>query len=250
MSFFLSHRSPSVRPASRLLRTGLSTVAMATVLSFAAMPAVAANAVAFSEPTIEAGTPGITSALSGETQSVVSPAEAISTIDHAEYNAEAPAPAPAPAAVAQAGAPVAVGGGGIVWPYSFEARINGGFGPRDAPCDGCSTFHDGVDFGGGDGTPIQSIADGVVVVATNDGGGLGTHVEIQHVVGGRTITSSYSHMQYGSLGMSVGDAVVAGPFIGLTGTTGQSTGPHLHFELFYEDGVRIDGYAWLAENAG
>ena len=222
---------------------------MATVLSFTAMPAVAANAVVYSEPTSEAGASSFRSAVAGESQSVVSPSEATSTIDHDEYSAEAPAPAPVPAAVAQAAAPVAVGGG-VVWPYSFEARINGGFGPRDAPCGGCSTFHDGVDFGGGDGTPIQSIADGVVVVATNDGGGLGTHVEIQHVVGGRTITSSYSHMQYGSLGMSVGDAVVAGQFIGLTGTTGQSTGPHLHFKLFYEDGVRIDGYAWLAENAG
>ncbi|WP_165397346.1 M23 family metallopeptidase [Microterricola gilva] len=220
---------------------------MATVLGFTAMPAVAANAVVFTETSTVADGQQVTSALADGAQSVVSPAEAVSTIDHDEYSAEAPAPAPA--AVAQAAAPVAVGGG-IVWPYPFEARINGGFGPRDAPCDGCSTFHDGVDFGGGDGTPIQSIADGVVVVATNDGGGLGTHVEIQHVVGGRTITSSYSHMQYGSLGMSVGDAVVAGQFVGLTGTTGQSTGPHLHFELFYEDGVRIDGYAWLAENAG
>ena len=53
------------------------------------------------------------------------------------------------------------------------------------PCGGCSTFHDGVDFNPGNGTPVMSIADGVVVLATENGGGLGVNVEVQHNIGRR-----------------------------------------------------------------
>jgi murein DD-endopeptidase MepM/ murein hydrolase activator NlpD len=57
-------------------------------------------------------------------------------------------------------------------------------------------------------------------------------------------------MQYGSLGVSVGDQVTAGQQVGLVGTTGQSTGPHLHLEMFGGDGVRFDGFAWLSARVG
>ena len=96
----------------------------------------------------------------------------------------------------------------------------------------------------------MSIADGVVVLATENGGGLGVNVEVQHNIGGELITSSYAHMQYGSLAVSAGQRVSAGQQLGLVGTTGQSTGPHLHLEMFGTDGVRFDGFAWLAERIG
>lgn len=245
MSFFLPSPS-SDRPqrTSRLLRPALTVVAMSLALSHAALPAVAANAVAFGEPRAEPASSA--AARIAGVQSLSTPSEArAGSVERPEYVAEAPAPA----AVAATGAQSIALSGRVVWPYDHEVPSNGGFGPRSAPCDGCSSFHDGMDFGGGNGTPIQAIADGTVVTATDNGGGYGSYVEIQHVVDGRTITSLYAHMQYGSLGLSVGESVAAGQFVGLTGTTGQSTGPHLHLELFYDDGVRIDPEAWLSANA-
>jgi len=105
-----------------------------------------------------------------------------------------------------------------------------------------------ADFNPGNGTPVMSVADGVVVLATEDGGGLGVNVEVQHNIGGELVTTSYGHMQYGSLQVSEGQQITAGQQIGLVGTTGQSTGPHLHLEMFGADGVRFDGFAWLSEH--
>jgi murein DD-endopeptidase MepM/ murein hydrolase activator NlpD len=138
----------------------------------------------------------------------------------------------------------------VVWPVINPENRASGFGPRSAPCAGCSTFHDGVDFNPGNGTPVMSIADGVVVLATENGGGLGVNVEVQHNIDGELITSSYAHMQYGSLQVAVGQQVSAGQQLGLVGTTGQSTGPHLHLEMFGIDGVRFDGFAWLSAHIG
>lgn len=244
MSLFLSSpRSTRSRRTARVLRVTLATTAMGLAISHAALPAVAANAVAFAPATLAPAQNAPASITTAQSFSTPSEARAAG-VDQAEYEAAAPAQT---AAVAASTSIVAIGGR-VVWPYDHDVPSNGGFGPRSAPCDGCSTFHDGMDFGGGNGTPIQSIADGVVITATDNGGGYGSYVEIQHFVDGRTITSLYAHMQYGSLGLSVGDNVTAGQFVGLTGTTGQSTGPHLHLELYYEDGVRIDPEAWLTAN--
>ncbi len=138
----------------------------------------------------------------------------------------------------------------VMWPVPSDTRISSGFGPRSSPCDGCSTDHDGLDLNAGDGATIQAMADGVVVTATDDGGGYGSYVEIEHQIGGEKITSLYAHMQNGSIGVSVGDQVAAGTLVGLVGSTGQATGPHLHLELFGADGVRFDPYAWLTAHAG
>jgi murein DD-endopeptidase MepM/ murein hydrolase activator NlpD len=136
----------------------------------------------------------------------------------------------------------------VVWPVLTPEKRSDGFGPRSAPCSGCSTSHDGVDFNPGNGSPVMSIADGVVVLATENGGGLGVNVEVQHNIGGELITSSYAHMQFGSLQVVEGQRVSAGQELGLVGTTGQSTGPHMHLEMFGADGVRFDGFAWLDEH--
>ncbi|WP_448810584.1 M23 family metallopeptidase [Agromyces bauzanensis] len=165
------------------------------------------------------------------------------------YSVEA-APPPILSQVAGLGSVAVVESDLVVWPVISPENRASGFGPREAPCDGCSTFHDGVDFNPGNGTPVMSIADGVVVLATENGGGLGVNVEVQHNIGGELITSSYAHMQYGSLAVSEGQRVSAGQQLGLVGTTGQSTGPHLHLEMFGADGVRFDGFAWLSEHIG
>lgn len=165
------------------------------------------------------------------------------------YSVEA-APPPIVSEVASLGAVPIVNTDTVVWPVVDPSRTSDGFGPRSAPCSGCSSSHDGVDFTPGVGTPVMSIADGVVVLATEDGGGLGVNVEVQHNIDGELITSSYAHMQYGSLAVSVGQQVTAGQQLGLVGTTGQSTGPHLHLEMFGADNVRFDGFAWLHARLG
>ena len=186
--------------------------------------------------------------LDGQTVDVASEAE-LAPMATEGYSVEA-APPPIFSEVANVGNVSIVESGLIVWPVVNSENRASGFGPRDAPCDGCSTFHDGVDFNPGNGTPVMSIADGVVVLATENGGGLGVNVEVQHNIGGELITSSYAHMQYGSLQVSEGQRVSAGQQIGVVGTTGQSTGPHLHLEMFGSDGVRFDGFAWLSERIG
>jgi murein DD-endopeptidase MepM/ murein hydrolase activator NlpD len=103
----------------------------------------------------------------------------------------------------------------------------------------------------GQGTPIGAIADGVVSsVTAHDDGGLGVHVMIDHVVAGENVTSTYGHMLAGSAAVSVGQTVSAGQLIGKVGSTGQSTGPHLHLELHLNGVTAIDPYGWLTEHAG
>jgi murein DD-endopeptidase MepM/ murein hydrolase activator NlpD len=183
-----------------------------------------------------------------QTIEVASEAE-MEPFDSEGYAVEA-APPPIFSEVASVGSVSIVESGPVVWPVLNPENRASGFGPREAPCSGCSTYHDGVDFNPGNGTPVMSIADGVVVLATENGGGLGVNVEVQHNIGGELITSSYAHMQYGSLQVSEGQRVSAGQQIGLVGTTGQSTGPHLHLEMFGVDGVRFDGFAWLGAHIG
>ena len=165
------------------------------------------------------------------------------------YAVEA-APPPVVSEVANLGSVSIVESDVIVWPVINPEPRAPGFGPREAPRSGCSTYHDGVDFNPGNGTPVMSIADSVVILATENGGGLGVNIEVQHNIGGELITTSYVHMQYGSLAVADGQRVSAGQQIGLVGSTGQSTGPHLHFEIFGADGVRFDGFAWLDEPIG
>lgn len=139
------------------------------------------------------------------------------------------------------------GAGAVRWPFPFAAEISSGFGNRSAPCRGCSSYHQGLDFAPGYGTPIQSIADGTVISA-GSGGGYGTHVILEHVINGQKVTTLYAHMAADSTPLSAGDTVAAGDYIGQVGDTGLSTGAHLHFELKL-DGVAVDPFAWLTTNA-
>jgi len=246
---------------SRLTRTGGSRTAelsLRPVLSVVAMSFAAAMMVATSVPAL-----AITATDTVARASVYAPAEdtielapqtvevgsdgIMSTLAADQYDVVA-APPPIVSQVASVGSVSLIDSDAVVWPVLTPEKRSGGYGPRSAPCSGCSTFHDGVDFTPGNGTPVMSIADGVVVLATENGGGLGVNVEVQHNIGGELITSSYAHMQYGSLAVSVGQQVTAGQQLGVVGTTGQSTGPHLHLEMFGADGVRFDGFAWLSEH--
>ena len=138
--------------------------------------------------------------------------------------------------------------GTVQWPFQTGVPISSGFGARQVSnCSFCSTFHEGLDFVPGAGSPIQAIADGTVSVVSGPGGAFGNHVEIEHVINGQKVTSTYSHMQTGSVTVSVGDTVTVGTVIGKVGSTGNSTGAHLHFEI-HLSGVPVDPYPWLQAN--
>ncbi|UVC14328.1 M23 family metallopeptidase [Mesorhizobium onobrychidis] len=109
------------------------------------------------------------------------------------------------------------------------------FGPRKHPILGTVRIHKGVDWAAPLGTPIAAAFDGEVVFQ-GDGGGYGNLVKISHGNGRET---RYAHMQKFAVKGGVGAKVKAGDIIGYIGTTGLSTGPHLHFEL-YRNGEAID----------
>lgn len=139
----------------------------------------------------------------------------------------------------------------LQWPVDPSSPISDAFGPRVSPCSGCSSDHEGVDFDPGFGTPVRAIATGVVVETDNPGWtALGIHVAIQHVIDGQTVTSVYGHMQAGSMPVQVGDTVSAGQLIGLVGSTGASTGAHLHFEIRIGGSVPVDPSAWMHSRLG
>lgn len=138
--------------------------------------------------------------------------------------------------------------GSVQWPFAVGVHVGDRFGYRD--CAGCSSNHGGQDFNPGLGAEIQSIADGVVTLAEDGEGSLGVHMMIEHQINGETITSVYAHMQHGTMQYSVGDTVKAGDYIGNTGSTGMSTGPHLHFEIRLGgiNGTKVDPLDWLYAN--
>jgi len=117
------------------------------------------------------------------------------------------------------------GSGAFIRPVG--GSISSGFGYRSDPMTGTQTFHAGIDFGVGCGTPIKAAGNGTVIFA---GGtrydGYGLHVIINH--GGGLVTL-YGHQD--PYAVSQGQVVTAGQVIGYVGSTGKSTGCHLHFEV-------------------
>jgi murein DD-endopeptidase MepM/ murein hydrolase activator NlpD len=119
------------------------------------------------------------------------------------------------------------GTGQFIWP--IDGRVTSPFGYRIHPIFKIRKMHTGVDISGSSGTPIRAGDTGVVIYA-GWRGGYGKTVIISH---GGGLTSLYAHMS--SISASVGQAVARGDVVGKVGSTGYSTGPHLHFE------VRVDG---------
>ncbi|MBZ9857254.1 M23 family metallopeptidase [Mesorhizobium sp. CA13] len=109
------------------------------------------------------------------------------------------------------------------------------FGPRKHPILGTVRIHKGVDWAAPVGTPIAAAFDGEITFQ-GDGGSYGNLVKISHENGRET---RYAHMQKFAIEGGAGTKVKAGDIIGYIGTTGLSTGPHLHFEL-YQNGEAID----------
>jgi len=123
------------------------------------------------------------------------------------------------------------GSGQFLRPVS-GATISSGFGYRTDPVTGVQAFHSGIDFAVGCGTPIKAAGNGVVVLVAYDPGGYGNYVVINHGGGMATL---YGHQQ--AVAVSGNQTVTAGQVIGYVGSTGKSTGCHVHFE------VRVNGNA-------
>ncbi|MFL6765028.1 MAG: M23 family metallopeptidase [Sphingomicrobium sp.] len=115
-------------------------------------------------------------------------------------------------------------------PVRASVEFTSGFGVRSDPFHAGAAMHPGIDLAGSYGTPIYATADGVVLRAGWNSGGYGNLVEIDH---GRGITTRYGHMS--AILVQPGDHITRGHQIGRMGSTGRSTGNHLHYE------VRIDG---------
>jgi murein DD-endopeptidase MepM/ murein hydrolase activator NlpD len=116
--------------------------------------------------------------------------------------------------------------------YPVNAPVTSPFGKRESPTEGASSFHQGIDFGAEVGTPILASQSGLVEIS-GVMGGFGNVVVIQHENGIKTI---YGHCS--ELKVRTGQKVSQGDVIALVGSTGISTGPHLHF------GVKKNGQ-WI-----
>ncbi len=138
---------------------------------------------------------------------------------------DTPAPAPAPEPVASVG---------FIWPY--YSSLTTYFGEP-----GGASYHKGIDLDGfGNwGAPIASVASGTVVLAAWDDWGLGYHVIVDHGNGFRT---TYAHLS--EVWVVQGQWMNQGDAVGALGSTGYSTGPHLHFEL-WSGGIPVDPLAYL-----
>lgn len=117
----------------------------------------------------------------------------------------------------------------MIWPVPASSRITSRFGAREQPTHGASTFHKGIDIGASTGTKIIAAASGTVVTATYSVSA-GNYIMISHGGGLYTV-----YMHCSKLLVSVGQTVSRGDNIALVGSTGYSTGPHLHF------GVNVSG---------
>lgn len=128
------------------------------------------------------------------------------------------------------------GAGGMIWPIS--GPITSEFGWRTHPIFGTARFHSGLDIGGDYGMPIYAAAGGTVIYAGWISG-YGNAVIIDH---GGGVTTLYGHND--SLNVSEGENVAQGQVIAMCGSTGNSTGPHCHFEV-RENGEPVSPYGYL-----
>jgi murein DD-endopeptidase MepM/ murein hydrolase activator NlpD len=124
------------------------------------------------------------------------------------------------------------------WPVESGGWISSPFGPRVDPFTGAASFHDGLDIAARFGSPILAVAEGVVTFAGADAG-YGNLVEITHESG---LVTRYAHAS--AILVKVGDRVRKGQEIARVGSTGRSTGPHVHF-MVVKDGRPVDPISYL-----
>jgi murein DD-endopeptidase MepM/ murein hydrolase activator NlpD len=115
----------------------------------------------------------------------------------------------------------------MLWPA--PGRLTSRYGNRKHPIYGDYRFHAGIDIGGGFGARV-SAAEGGTVIFAGQASGYGTLVVLTHgTVNGRNLSTAYAHMS--RLAVSEGQSVSRGQQVGAIGNEGNSTGPHLHFEV-------------------
>ena len=133
---------------------------------------------------------------------------------------------------------------GFIWPSRGAYSVSSHYGYRSANISGWS-YHGGIDivlgYGSSAGIPVVASASGTVVVANSGWRGYGHTVVIDH---GNGIQTRYAHMYPGSITVRVGQKVYQGQQIGRIGSTGNSTGPHLHFELLI-GGRKVNPYPYI-----
>ena len=115
------------------------------------------------------------------------------------------------------------------------ARLSSGFGMRRHPILGYTLMHKGVDFAAPRGTPIYAAAEGKIEIAKRNGG-YGKYIRIRHT---GEYSTAYAHLSGFAKGIAPGRRVRQGQVIGYVGTTGRSTGPHLHYEVL-RSGAQIN----------
>jgi murein DD-endopeptidase MepM/ murein hydrolase activator NlpD len=139
---------------------------------------------------------------------------------------------------------------GLVFPLPSGTYVmTSPFGPRVHPITGEVRLHAGTDWAAPDGTAIFALADGVVTYAGMVGGTSG-QITIEHTIDRQPVATIYIHMWAHGIHVQAGDHVIAGQHIGDVGSSGQSTGPHLHFEVHPggADEPAVDPEVWFAEH--
>ena len=138
-------------------------------------------------------------------------------------------------------------GGVMIWPTLESSYITSPYGSRLHPIQGVIKNHDGIDIGGSTGDPVYAAADGIIIYSQFNTGGYGNMVMIDHglSVDGVKIVTLYAHGD--KLLKSVGETVKQGDVIMEMGSTGNSTGPHVHFEV-RENGTHVDPKKYLSAN--
>ena len=110
------------------------------------------------------------------------------------------------------------------------ARLSSSFGMRKHPISGFNKLHKGVDFAAPKGTPVYAGGNGVVEMVGRNGG-YGKYIRIRH---NNAYKTAYAHLNNYKKGIHKGSRVNQGDIIGYVGSTGNSTGPHLHYEIIYQ----------------
>lgn len=254
------HRAKAARSPLGVIRAGGRVLAM-TAVTFAFTASVASVV-----PTAQAYQPlpvaGQAEPVAVQSMERVSANTATTVLAKDSYGVTLPPPPPPPkprpapvapaassGASGQAAAPApAPSSAALVWPVGSEVTSSG-YGPRS--CAGCSSFHEGVDLNAAAGSPIWSMAAGVVLPPLGGGySGYGNHVRVQHLIDGEMVVTLYAHMQDGSVRVSPGQSVSAGQVLGGMGCTGSCSGTHLHFEIHPGGGGAVDPAAWFLAKVG
>jgi murein DD-endopeptidase MepM/ murein hydrolase activator NlpD len=139
----------------------------------------------------------------------------------------------------------------VVFPLPDGAGTRlSGFGYRDHPIWGTRRFHAGTDYAAPSGTPVLAVADGVVSFA-GPYPGAGNMLVLDHTINGQKVSTAYFHLLDSSFAVADGDMVSAGQQIAGVGSTGDSTGPHLHLGVYPGgfDRPPIDPEQWLTDHA-